>query len=75
MLSEARVAIDEWDPAFFRGEAEPPLVEGRRSIVVPMNAPRKREEPWDLYLAHDFGSAAPSVTFLCARSPDDLVTG
>jgi hypothetical protein len=68
VLSEARVAIDEWDPAFFRGEAEP-LVEGRRSIPLAMNAPPRREEPWEVHLAHDFGSAAPSVTFVVARSP------
>ena len=24
---------------------------------------------WDTYLAHDFGSSAPSVTYLCAQSP------
>jgi hypothetical protein len=41
-----------------------------------MNAPedQKSEErdgikPWRLYLSHDFGVAAPSVTFVCAVSP------
>ncbi len=26
-------------------------------------------EPWDSYLAHDYGSTAPSVTYIVARSP------
>lgn len=32
-------------------------------------------EQWGTYLAHDFGSAAPSVTYLFARSPGDEVGG
>lgn len=27
---------------------------------------------WDAYLAHDFGSAAPSVTYVLAESPGDI---
>lgn len=26
-------------------------------------------DPWEYYLAHDFGVSAPSVTYLCAESP------
>ncbi len=32
-------------------------------------------EDWTTYLAHDFGSAAPSVTYLCASSPGQTVEG
>jgi hypothetical protein len=28
-------------------------------------------DTWHFYLAHDFGVSAPSVTYLCARSPGD----
>lgn len=30
---------------------------------------------WETYLAHDFGSSAPSATYLVARSPGELVGG
>ncbi len=30
---------------------------------------------WDVYLAHDFGSSAPSVTYICAKSPGDTIKG
>lgn len=30
---------------------------------------------WGTYLAHDFGSSAPSVTYIVARSPGDEVGG
>lgn len=29
-------------------------------------------EGWDWFLAHDFGSTAPSVTYVCAQSPGDM---
>lgn len=30
---------------------------------------------WGAYLAHDFGSSAPSATYVCARSPGDEIGG
>ncbi len=30
---------------------------------------------WEAYLAHDFGSSAPSCTFICAKSPGATVNG
>ena len=30
-------------------------------------------EDWDAYLAHDFGSSAPSVTYVVAKSPGAMV--
>lgn len=38
------------------------LLPGKRSIV-------ERDYQWRIYLAHDYGSAAPSVTYVCAVSP------
>ncbi len=32
-------------------------------------------EGWSTYLAHDFGSSAPSVTYICAVSPGEEVDG
>ena len=32
-------------------------------------------EEWETYLAHDFGSSAPSVTYVFAKSPGDEVQG
>jgi hypothetical protein len=32
-------------------------------------------EGWDTWLAHDFGSSAPSVTYLMAQSPGDFHEG
>ncbi len=37
-------------------------------------APSRRDE-WDYYLAHDFGSAAPSVTYIFGKSPGDTHEG
>ena len=58
--------------AFFAGC----LDESRNAIApwvaLPDPPHRRYREPsgtWQYYLAHDFGSSAPSVTYLCGRSP------
>ncbi len=43
------------------------LDESRNAVAPWKNAP----EGWDWWLAHDFGSSAPSVTYVMARSPGD----
>jgi len=49
------------------------LEESRNAVgpftAVPRSTTRGILEKWPTYLAHDFGSAAPSVTFIFARSP------
>jgi hypothetical protein len=44
------------------------LAEDRNAINV-WEALPDVSEGWDFYLSHDFGSAAPSVTYLIAKSP------
>jgi hypothetical protein len=38
----------------------------RRMVEIQSGGP---PPAWDVYLAHDFGSSAPSVTYVCAESP------
>ncbi len=60
-----RAWIDgDWTVA--RGAYFSSCMEESRNAVEPWS---EIPEGWDTHLAHDFGSAAPSVTFLCARSP------
>lgn len=47
------------------------LDESRNAVAHWENLP----EGWDTWLAHDFGSAAPSVTYLMAQSPGDFHEG
>lgn len=54
--------------AFFAG-----CLDEKRNAIDPWpRFDKQRGEPWGLYLAHDFGSSAPSVTYVCARSPGTL---
>jgi hypothetical protein len=75
VLDEARVAVDAdaWTPRFFRRVGvDGAMREGRYSVPIVMNAPpeeRERARGWELFLSHDYGSSAPSVTYVCARSP------
>lgn len=48
--------------AFFAG-----VLDEDRNAVAPWE-PAKLGD-WKLYLAHDYGSSAPSVTYVCAESP------
>jgi hypothetical protein len=49
------------------------LEESRNAVgpftTMPTHFHRGKQVKWDNWLAHDFGSAAPSVTYLIARSP------
>lgn len=59
VIDESRNRIVPWseDPVF---ENETPLFGGKRGWD---------REGWRFFLAHDYGSAAPSVTYVCAASP------
>lgn len=45
------------------------LDEGRNAIEPWAEIPEHYGKKWETYLAHDFGSSAPSVTYLVAKSP------
>jgi len=54
------------DWAIARGAYFASCLEESRNAVDPWT---ELPDGWETYLAHDFGSSAPSVTFLIARSP------
>ena len=45
------------------------LDEGRNAIDPWQAIPTAYGRPWDTFLAHDFGSSAPSATYIIAKSP------
>lgn len=47
------------------------VIEEKRNAVDPWKEkPRELNgDKWEYYLAHDYGSSAPSVTYVCAKSP------
>jgi hypothetical protein len=45
------------------------LDESRNAVARWPEIPKHRGERWRTYLCHDFGSSAPSVTYIVARSP------
>lgn len=47
------------------------LEESRNAVELWTTIPKG----WSTWLAHDFGSSAPSVTYLCAQSPGDDFAG
>jgi len=63
VLDEKRNAINPW----------PNLPDFNREIDLHYLMPAKRAaiaaSGWNYFLAHDYGSSAPSVTYLCAESP------
>lgn len=58
----------EGDWAIARGAYFSSVIAENRNAVDNWEAVPKG---WDVYLAHDFGSTAPSVTYLVARSPGE----
>nr|BDD47601.1 phage terminase large subunit [Gammaproteobacteria bacterium] len=51
--------------AFFAG-----CIDERRNAIAPWSTlPSSYPEPWEFYLSHDYGSTAPAVTYLIAKSP------
>lgn len=60
------------DWAVNRGAYFASVLDEARNAVDPWEA---MPEDWDYWLAHDFGSAAPSVTYVMAQSPGDYHEG
>ena len=59
VIEEARISLDPWCPGdWLDNEVDVSRYNGYATT-----------DRWDLYLAHDFGTAAPSVTFVMAWSP------
>lgn len=53
-----------------RGAYFASVLDEERNAVDPWDGvPMYRGDRWDTYLAHDFGSSAPSATYLIAQSP------
>src|SRR5262249_49593234 len=60
----------EGDWAVARGAYFASVLEESRNAVGPFTeVPRSYGERWKVWLAHDFGSSAPSVTLLMTESP------
>lgn len=66
---ELLAAWIDGDWAISRGAYFASVLSEDRNAVNPWTELPDISEGWDTYLAHDFGSAAPSVTYLMARSP------
>ena len=60
--------------AAVRGAFFASVLSEQRSAVEPWEA-APRDGGWSTYLSMDWGSSAPSVTFLCAKSPGDTWEG
>ena len=60
------------DWAVNRGAYFASVLDEHRNAVDPWTA---MPEHWDTWLAHDFGSSAPSVTYIMAMSPGDFHEG
>lgn len=58
------------DWAVNRGAYFASVLDEGRNAVEPWGAiPEHYGQPWETYLAHDFGSSAPSATYIIAKSP------
>jgi hypothetical protein len=58
------------DWSVMRGAFFGPVLSESRNAVDPWpHLPEKTWDKWDFFLAHDFGSSAPSATYLVAQSP------
>jgi hypothetical protein len=51
------------------------LDESRNAIEPWTEIPKHHGEKWETFLAHDFGSSAPSATYIFAKSPGATVQG
>ncbi len=72
VLDQARVLAEPWDPASLPRKPPKdwsPGWEVRRMTELQGGGP---PPSWDMYLAHDFGVSAPSVTFVVAESPGTI---
>ena len=66
VIDEQRNAIEPWHSL--------PLTRPN-AFILPYKRSLANSTGWEFYLAHDFGSAAPSVTYVCAKSPGAEVEG
>jgi hypothetical protein len=57
------------DWSVVRGAYFASCLEESRNAIAPWKVLPDSDDAWDFYLSHDFGSAAPSVTYLFAQSP------
>lgn len=63
VLDQNRVLVEPWPEDFGpRKDRVRRYFPGGKSMVENVSG-------WELYLAHDFGVSAPSVTYVCAESP------
>ena len=81
VIEESRNAVDPWScppdmaPIVRRltgNQIMPRLVPTFQPARPPIGRagdPRIKSDVWELYLAHDYGSSAPSVTYVIAKSP------
>lgn len=73
VLSEDRSAIAPWNPGTFDSRYRSRGTGSSIGSFTLRSAFAQREPSassgWGVYLAHDFGVSAPSVTFVVARSP------
>ncbi len=62
----------EGDWAVARGAYFAGCLDETRNAIEPwLEIPISHSSKWETYLAHDFGSSAPSVTYIIAKSPGD----
>jgi hypothetical protein len=60
----------EGDWTVARGAYFASVLDEHRNAIGPWpSIPEKYGEPWATYLAHDFGSSAPSATYIFCKSP------
>ncbi|MEJ1339418.1 MAG: phage terminase large subunit [Candidatus Sedimenticola sp. (ex Thyasira tokunagai)] len=61
VIDETRNAVDPWKQL--------PGENISLSHLLPAKRAALSSQRWDFFLAHDFGTSAPSVTYVCAKSP------
>jgi len=66
VISEQRVMIEPWEPGFPRRARHGSTVGGAVRFEAISG------DRWEIFLSHDYGSAAPSVTYICALSPGSI---
>lgn len=68
VLDQDRVMVEPWEPADLPRR---PKFEGNSQLAEIQRIMASAYGPagWEVFLAHDFGVSAPSVTYVCAESP------